>query len=93
LKEYVPIGPRTGALVGIRQAPPTKVLVVVAVTLQPVTISVDVEKQLVTMLPEAEAVLHSTRRSVTVRVMAQLEVELELEDCDEVEALDAEVWD
>jgi hypothetical protein len=89
LKEYVPIVPITGALVGIRQAPPTKVLVVSAVTLQPVIISVEVEKQLVTMLPDTEAVLHCTRRSVTVRVIEQLE----LEDCDEVEAVDSEVLD
>jgi hypothetical protein len=38
LKEYVPIFPITGALVGIRHAPPTNVLVVDAVTLHPETI-------------------------------------------------------
>lgn len=81
--------PITGALVGIRHAPPIKVLVVSAVTLQPETVLVEAEKQLVIMLPEIEAMLHSMRRSVTVCVIEQLE----FEDCDEVEVVDAEVLD
>lgn len=42
-KEYVPIGPLVAAVGLLRQKPPVKELVVVALTLQPLTIIVEVE--------------------------------------------------
>lgn len=49
-----------------RQNTPMKEVVVEAVTLHPLIMKLDVEKQLVVAVPEAEPVLQATKTSVTV---------------------------
>jgi hypothetical protein len=93
LNVYVPILPITGALVGIRHKPPTNVLDVVAVTLHPVTIAVEVEKQLVIVLPDSEAVLQRTKRSVTVCAAVQPELDDSCEVWEDIVVFDSWVLD
>lgn len=58
-----------------RQNPPVREVVVEAVTLHPLTMKLDVEKQLVVAVPEAEPLLQATKTSVTVCGAPQLEVD------------------